>query len=249
MCVSLNQILLFSAVGSILSYLLAREGGALQDDLLTRWDRSLGFDWLAYVQWVDGFAPLVLLFKLAYASLVPQIILIVIVQGFSGRIGLMRQTILAAMLCGTITILLSPLWPAESNFVHLNLKITDFRNIDPYAGYIHLAHFEALRNGSLTHLSLKDAQGIITFPSYHAGLAMVTLWSFWKTPWIRWPGIAVALLTIAATPVDGGHYLVDVIAGCAIATASIAVAKRAAAWCAFPVRSRRSAVESQASLA
>ncbi len=36
MCVSLSQVILFSAAGSILSYLLAREGGALWDVQLAK---------------------------------------------------------------------------------------------------------------------------------------------------------------------------------------------------------------------
>jgi membrane-associated phospholipid phosphatase len=75
-------------------------------------------------------------------------------------------------------------------------------------------------------------QGIIAFPSYHAGLAMITLWGFWRsgTKWIRWPGIALALATILSTPVDGGHYLVDVIAGLCVAGCSLALAQRAIFW-------------------
>ena len=38
--------------------------------------------------------------------------------------------------------------------------------------------------------------------------------------------MAVALTTLAATPVDGGHYFVDVLAGIAIAAASLAAASR-----------------------
>ncbi|QJQ33223.1 phosphatase PAP2 family protein [Sphingomonas lacunae] len=230
MCLSLLQILLFSAAGSLLSYLLAREGGALWDSTFAQWDAAIGFDWLAYVRWVDSHGWMVLPLKLAYASLIPQILVLVLAQGFSGQIRDMRRMILAAMLCGTVTILLSPLFPAVSNFVHLGLTTADFRHVDPWAGYIHLAHFEALRAGTMESLSLTKAQGIITFPSYHAGLATVTLWAFWRTPWVRWPGVITAILTIVATPVDGGHYLVDILAGTGLALACIAVSAKAVDW-------------------
>ncbi len=223
MCFAILQFLLFSAIGCLFSYLVAQEGGPLQDDMLARWDAALGFDWIGYVRWVDSQPWLVPVYKLAYASLVPQIALLIIVQGFANRLPLMRQTLFAAMLCGTICIILSSLVPAVSNFVHLGLTAKDFAHVDPYAGYLHLAHFTALRDGSLTSLALPDMQGIITFPSYHAGLASVTAWSFYRTPGLRIPGVILSLLTIAATPVDGGHYLVDVIAGIIIAVFSITV--------------------------
>lgn len=230
MCLSLMQVLLFSALGSILSYLLAREGGALMDEQLAAWDRAMGLDWLTFITWVDRHGWMVLPLRLAYASLIPQIILLVITFGFTGHIKQMRMMIFAAILSGTIAILISPLVPALSNYVHLGLKPGDFGTINPYAGYIHLHDYLALRNGTMTSMSLATAQGIITFPSYHAALATVTLWSFWRAPYLRWPGTLLALLTIIATPVDGGHYFIDVLAGCAIAGFAIMVAHRAIRW-------------------
>lgn len=228
MCIAMIHMLLFSAAGAVLSYLLAREGGALWDARFEAWDKALGFDWLAYARLVDSHAWIALPFRLAYASLIPQIIVIVLALGFAQRLRELRSVILAAMLCGTVTILLSPLFPAVSNFVHLGLGPADFRNVNPWAGYTHLADYEALRNSTLATMDLPKMQGIITFPSYHAGLATVTLWGFLQSEVriLRWSGAAVALTTIAATPVDGGHYLVDVIAGVAIALASIFAAKR-----------------------
>ena len=128
--------------------------------------------------------------------------------------------------------LLSPLFPAVSSYVHLGLTPADLRNVDVYPGYSQLADFNALRNGTMTALRLDQMQGIIAFPSYHAGLSTVMLWGFWigRVAWLRWPGMLLAMLTIVATPVDGGHYFVDVFAGLAIAVASIAFAARAVAW-------------------
>jgi membrane-associated phospholipid phosphatase len=227
-CLALVQALLFSATGSILSYLLARHSGPLWDSTLMGWDQALGFEWLVYVRFIDAHAWLALPFRLAYASLIPQIVLVILALGFSGRLDQLRAFILAAIGSGFVAILISPLFPAVSNYVQLGLTSADFDNVDPWAGYSHLHHLMALRNGTMAPLNLPEMQGIITFPSYHACLATLTLWGFWKSGlgWIRWPGSAVALATIASTPVDGGHYFVDVIAGIAIAIACIAAANR-----------------------
>lgn len=227
MCIAMVHMLLFSAAGAVLSYLLAREGGALWDDRFHAWDRAIGFDWLGYARFVDAHAWIATPFRIAYASLIPQIVVIVLALGFTRRMLELRSVIFAAMLCGTIIILLSPLFPAVSNFVHLGLSPADFKNVNPWAGYTHLADYEGLRNGTIGAIDLKAMQGIITFPSYHAGLATVTLWGFTQCPskLLRWGGSLLALTTIAATPVDGGHYLVDVLAGVAIALACIAAAR------------------------
>jgi len=135
-------------------------------------------------------------------------------------------------LSGTITILLSALFPAVGHYVHDGLTVADFQHINPWAGYVHQADFNALRNGTMTVLHMDRMQGIITFPSYHAGLATVTLWGFWSSriAWLKWPGAAVAVGTLLATPVDGGHYLVDVLAGMAAGMVAIALAGPAIRW-------------------
>ena len=58
-CLGLAQALLFSALGSILSYLLARNSLPLRDSALAGWDQGLGLDWIAYARWVDTRAWLV----------------------------------------------------------------------------------------------------------------------------------------------------------------------------------------------
>jgi hypothetical protein len=227
-CNALLQALTFSAAGSILSYLLARGGGPFWDSTLYAWDRSLGFDWLGYVRLIDAQAWLVLPLQLAYASLIPQVVVVILALGFGGRLDQLRTFILAAIGSGAVAIVLSAIFPALSNYVHLGLTAQDFQNVDPWAGYVHLHDLTMLRTGQLTVLNLPEMQGIITFPSYHACLATLSLWAFWNSGRraIRWLGATVALGTIAATPVDGGHYFVDVIAGIGIAVVSLALARR-----------------------
>jgi hypothetical protein len=232
MCVALAQVILFSALGVALSYMLARGDGALWDERLGRWDGYLGFDWLSYLRWVDQSAALTAVLRISYASLIPQIIVLVLALGFTGRVRELRIVMLGAIICGTICILVSAFFPAVSNPAHLGLTGRDFQHVNPWAGYLHLADLRALRDGSFTALHFGSAQGIITFPSYHAGLSLVTMWGFWKCGpvWLRGGGMTIAALTIAATPVDGGHYLVDVLAGLAIAAVSLPVASRVVRW-------------------
>jgi membrane-associated phospholipid phosphatase len=226
-CMALVQAILFSAAGSILSYLLARRTGATWDSTLQRWDELLGFDWLAFVGVVDAHPWAAAILRMSYASLIPQIIAIVVALGFGYRFNQLQVVILGAMLAGTATIFLSPFFPAYGNYLHRGLSSVAFKHVHPWAGYAHAADLNGLRTGHFAILDLSEMQGIITFPSYHAALATVTAWGFWNSgnaP-LRWGGSIVSVTTIIATPVDGGHYLVDVLAGIAIAVVSVIAAK------------------------
>lgn len=228
MFIAIAHMILFTAVGSILSYMLTAHGSdAMWDAQLVAWDIALGFDWHAYMAFIDNSPTLATLYSLAYKSLIPQIIILVCALGFSGEVRKMRVVIFAAMLCGLITIILSALMPALGNLAYFGIVPDAYVHIDPRAGYVHIDPVNALRDGSLRTIDLATTEGIITFPSYHAGLAMVTLWGFSRVPLLRVFGVPLATLTIFATPVDGCHYLVDVLGGILIALLSVALARRA----------------------
>jgi membrane-associated phospholipid phosphatase len=229
MCMSLLQVLLFSAIGVSLSYLAARADNPLWDATLAQWDRSLGFDWMAAMRFVDRSSFLTDLLFVAYHSLIPQIIFVVCVLGFERRLTQLRMVMLAAMLCGSICILISAFMPAVAYGVFYNVHPSDFHHVFPGAGFVKMPDFESLRAGTIPKLDLLTMQGIITFPSYHAGLSAITCWGFCKSGkmWLRVPGAILATLTIISTPIDGGHYLVDVIAGIAIAAFCLLAASRA----------------------
>ena len=111
-------------------------------------------------------------------------------------------------------------------FVHLGLTPADYPNLAPQASFVHLADMLALRAGGTFTLDIEKAQGIITFPSYHAALGLLLLIGAFANRGLRWPFVAMNITMIAASPIDGGHYFVDVAAGLAIAAASYATAGR-----------------------
>jgi membrane-associated phospholipid phosphatase len=71
--------------------------------------------------------------------------------------------------------------------------------------------------------------GVLTFPSFHAASAALYIWAFWPLVWLR-PAVVVWNLTmIAATPLGGGHYLVDVLASIVVTILAIAAAQMVSA--------------------
>ncbi len=92
---------------------------------------------------------------LAYRSLMAQMMFVVILLGFGGRLAVLRHFVLAFCLSGTVTILISGLTPAMANFVYLHLKPEDFSHLQPAAAYAHVAHLAGLRDGTFHTISLE----------------------------------------------------------------------------------------------
>jgi membrane-associated phospholipid phosphatase len=83
----------------------------------------------------------------------------------------------------------------------------------------------ALRDGSLRHLEMFKLTGIVSFPSFHAASAVLYLWALWPVRYLGGIAAALNLLMIAATPVIGAHYIIDVFGGVALAAISILLGK------------------------
>jgi len=56
-------------------------------------------------------------------------------------------------------------------------------------------------------------------------LAIVLAWAFWSVPVARWIGLLINAMMLAATPISGGHYFVDILAGILIAALAISLSR------------------------
>ena len=67
---------------------------------------------------------------------------------------------------------------------------------------------------------------MLTFPSFHAVSAVLYAWALWPVRWFKPANLFCNTAMIVATPAGGGNYLVDVIAGVAVAILSVHAARR-----------------------
>ena len=220
------QLLAAAAVAETLSYAVATFDRPLWDATLASWDKAIGLDWRAYLDFVAARPWLAAVYGFAYRSFIVQLIAAAAILGLAGRRAECRAFALAFTMTATITVAVSALMPANSEFVYRGLPFAGFPTLDVTAAYAPLSPFEHLRTGGLRVISLTDSQGIISFPSLHAALGVVFILVFWPLRWLRWPALALNLLLVAATPINGGHYFVDVIAGTLIAIVAMVLARR-----------------------
>lgn len=222
-------LIAFSAVGAPLSYIVAAHAGPAHDQVMAGADHVLGLDWRAWLAWIEARPGIRGLLEFSYASLMPQTILCVLVLAFAGQLGRLRVFLLAFVISALAAILISGLIPVEG--VWRTYGIYSAGAAGPMPGIADLPNdfrvLHGLRTGLIRTLNISEAEGIISFPSFHTTLGVLFATALWPVRWIRWPALVLNLLLITSVPVVGNHYFVDVPAGAAVAAASWFAARAA----------------------
>lgn len=220
------QIALTTAVLAPLTYVAAATNFPMQDATLLAIDRALGFDWAAYANYVNGHPQLASWLNCGYGMIGWPIFAIPVILAATHRYRRIEEFTFAFAVALAATALISGLVPAIGVYHQIGLDPASLSNIDPRAYLDQLRDLSPTRAGELRHLELLGLGGIVTFPSFHAASAILYAWALWPVRWLR-PIILIANGgMLAATPLNGGHYFVDVFAGIAIAVLAIVAARR-----------------------
>jgi membrane-associated phospholipid phosphatase len=205
---SLLQLIVALKVFSPLTYLAAASGYPLIDAASARFDAILfGFDWNVEADWVAAHPPIDWLLQQAYFSLYYQGAFVLLI-GSVTRPGERNSEIVwhfcisLVLTCGIFVFT-----PAVAHIAH--------------AGTGWLKTLMMIRDGEWTSLDFSRFEGIVTFPSFHTTLAILLTYAVRPHRWALAVLVPLNMLLIVATLSVGGHYLVDLPAGAAVAFISI----------------------------
>ena len=211
---------LFSTAASVLNYCLLTVAGASIDPQLAAIDRALGFDWPALMSAVAPHPILNLVLQVAYISMLPQVALLTIAVG-------RRKTYLdiyrfcMAVAVGALVCI--GVWTLAPSFGAITVYAPP-SNMPLVLDPAYARKLVALLAHGPGVISAADTKGLIGFPSYHAVLALLVMFYGWKISWLRWPAVVLNLLVLVATPIQGGHHLVDVLGGVAVTALALGMA-------------------------
>jgi len=193
------------------------------DHLILAWDRALGFDWLAYFEWVHDRPDVIRLLDMSYTSLTPLSALALIGLVVMGQTLRARFFVESFFVTALVCISVGWLLPAEAAVEFTIADMAQYPNFAAAPGTYHLVHMDALRapEGRIL-LDPLNLPGLVTIPSFHTAAGVVLAVAFWRTP-MALPVLAYTVVMIASTPIFGSHYFVDLIAGTAVALAVMAI--------------------------
>ncbi|VVT19146.1 conserved membrane hypothetical protein [Sphingomonas sp. EC-HK361] len=212
-----------SALGGLGSYAVAAASHGFHDAALANIDSAMGFDWLATYRFFAGHSWLTAVTAPAYRTIFATPLVVIAALTMTGRAERARTFVAVFGVALCVCLFSFYFLPARSALAyHVGMA----PGYMPATGLDHVAIIEALRGGAVHVVDPARIVGLITFPSFHAVCAVLFTWSGWPVARLRMPLLLVNGMMLAATPVEGTHYLIDVIAGLALAAALIGVAHR-----------------------
>lgn len=187
----------------------------LADDTLDALDRILGLDWHAYALWLGEHREAQWWIMSAYYFTTRSAAITFLLLVLIGRQDRAVEFGSLLFIGAAIAITVGALLPAEAAMVR-NMNATLIELFGHEAGVYHMNQLTALRSNVPISMNFTELAGLATFPSYHtiAGLTLVYAWRHSLAGLMIASVWAVAMLL--ATPIYGGHYFIDVIAGFAV---------------------------------
>lgn len=215
---------LFTAMaltGAVASYPLAALSHGFADAPLQRIDEALHFHWLAWYETTANHPSLQKISVAAYQCI--YVIPAVLLGAFAIR-GQRREAhrfLAGFWLAAILTLTLYLFMPAVGPLTYL------WKGPIPYMPTSALWQEQlipALRAHQFTQVNLNELRGLVSAPSFHTASGTLYIATAWRSGNLRWPLIALTAAMLLATPVEGTHYVSDMLIGAGVALVALVLA-------------------------
>ncbi len=211
---------------TLLTFVLAVNARPLADIWLARADRAImpGLDWPGVMLAFARTGRVVGVANGIYESITWQPQMLVVILAMTAAYRRVWHFLLSWITTLCIVMLIFAFFPALGAYAHFGIAAADvpaMRNPTPW----HQPEvILGLKSGTLRFIDLGTLDGIVTFPSFHAGAAVLLAYGFWSLRPLRWPFVALNALMLASAVPIGGHYVIDIVAGVIVAVAGLCAA-------------------------
>jgi hypothetical protein len=186
------------------------------DPMLQAADQWLGFDWMAYLGWFVRHDSIDPVFRFAYQSIFWQPVIVAIVLAWQ-HVDRLCAFIAAMVITLSIVSVLALFLPCLGPYAYLGVSTQAHPSMQLVTEAKHVGALLWLRDAAFSTAMPPSSAGLISFPSYHAAVAALCIWACWPIPGINAAMVLINVFMLTATPTHGSHYLVDILAGIAIA--------------------------------
>jgi membrane-associated phospholipid phosphatase len=220
-----SQLFFVVIIMGPLTYVTGVANWPLQDQTFLAIDRAMGMDPEMIARYVNDHDWLAGLLLRGYGLIKVMLLAVPVALTLTLRLVRLQVFVFAFSIALIITVAISTFVPAVGTYYGLHIAPSQFAALDTSLYKAQLRDIVALRAGSLRHLEMFELTGIVSFPSFHAASAVLYMWALWPVRFVGGIAAALNLLMIAAAPVIGAHYMIDVFGGVALASISIYLGK------------------------
>jgi hypothetical protein len=226
MLFAIGYLIPFSLCGSTFTYFALSLHGHRIDDILAAGDRAIGVNWIGIMRWAayHPFATGVL--GVAYYYAIYQLPLLMVIAGISNRPDVIWRSLFAISMASLVTIFF---WAAFPSFGAFSVYRIPGEISSKLALVLDSTYGHAL-GGMLgqmpRNISPYSVKGLVGFPSFHVIESVLVTFYLWPWRWLFFPALAFNAIAIAATPIQGGHHIIDIIGGLTVSMVAIIAARR-----------------------
>lgn len=211
--IAAGLFILFSICGSIFNYMFLPVRFPLIDEMLMRIDGWIGYDWARSVTWVASYPFVGTLLFFVYATSLPQLLFIIIVLGFTGKIRQLHQFLLTGVLGALISITFWIFFPTYSPSAFQELPAWVPQAMPLALGPEYGRELVRLGHEGVRYLTPRNVEGLIGFPSFHIFMAAMSVYFVPRYRAVILVIVTLNLLMLRAVLIQGAHHLSDVFGG------------------------------------
>jgi len=205
--------ILFSACLSLFNYLMLPLTRPTIDVSITAIDAMLGFNWPDVMALAAQFPTTVFVMKIAYLSTMPQLAILVVILGLSGRARDLHVMLASVTITATLTICFWGVFPTLGAKSLYNVSPEIWQIINPPVNREYALELITIARDGVPFVTPSEIRGLIAFPSYHAVLAFTAIYASWNLKVIGPIYLLINLLILPGIFIHGGHHFLDLPAG------------------------------------
>jgi PAP2 superfamily len=205
--------ILFTLVGSVFNYMLLPIHFPRVDDFWVSVDQLMGYHWPSLVLFFSERPGISALLKIVYFSSLPQLVVVVLLLGFTGQSRKLAHFLVTGMIGALLCMVVWALFPSFGASAVSTLPANVEAKLGLPVGPTYAAELVRLSKDGVDYLSPANVLGLIGFPSFHTVMAVMSVVFTWQIVWLRLPVLAPNMLMVPALLLHGGHHLSDFLGG------------------------------------
>jgi hypothetical protein len=223
----LDMVALYMAMAvmmMIYQYALATFDAVPISGLIEKADHAIGFRWQPYAAFVAQLSPLSAAMQFCYTNWMREFVVALAIMTYLRKFDEIYEFSFAYAIAGMACLSVTAFFDSRSYEAVATYAIAGFHH-PVGVGPETMEKLQALRSGADRTLDFNRVIGLVAFPSFHAGAALLLATATRGLRWLWLPFLVFNELILVGVISEGGHNLMDLVGGCVFAIASLAVAR------------------------